>query len=134
MGSTRIACQDVSGPGSAMRFFSLKTLSCSHTRHPAGMALGSMSLNLALPADFDLQLNSVFSSIVPRLASIELSIPVLNDIQMRMAPRSRDETLDSGALQLAQGTTVLVDLRGIKEGKLEDAGEPSGWASLKKPV
>lgn len=87
------------------------------------MALGSMSLNLAFPANSKAQLATLISSIVPRLSLIELSIPLLNNVHMRMAPRSRDETLDSGALQLSKGTTVLVDLRGINEGRLEDAGE-----------
>lgn len=87
------------------------------------MALGSMSLNLAVPNGSAIDLTPVLASLVPTLSAIDLSIPILNSHQTRMAPRSRDEVLDSGALQLTKGTTVLVDMRGIGEGKLEDAGE-----------
>jgi hypothetical protein len=43
----------------------------------------------------------------------------------KMAPRNRDESLESGALQLSSGTAVVVDMRGIGEGKLADAGRSS---------
>lgn len=87
------------------------------------MALGSLSLNLALPASFTASLAPIISSLVPKTTSLNLSIPKLNDIKAKMAPRNRDENLESGALQLSTGTAVLVDMRGIGEGKLEDAGE-----------
>lgn len=98
-------------------------LTCSHTRHPTGMALGSLSLNLALPTAFAATVAPIISSLVPRTTALDLTIPVLNDPKLRMAPRNRDENLESGALQLANGTSVLVDMRGIGEGKLGDTGE-----------
>lgn len=94
----------------------------SHTRHPTGIALGSLSLNLSLPAQFTTTLVAILTTLLPTLSCLELSIPLLNDIQTRMAPRNREENLESGALQLASGTTVVVDTRGIGEGKLGDAG------------
>lgn len=41
----------------------------------------------------------------------------------KMAPRNRDENLESGYLQLSSETTVLVDMRNIGEGKLEETGK-----------
>lgn len=87
------------------------------------MALGSLSLNLALPSSFAASIAPILSSLVPKTTSLNLTIPVLNDIKAKIAPRNRDENLESGALQLSTGTAVLVDMRGIGEGKLEDAGE-----------
>jgi len=94
----------------------------SHTRHATGMALGSLSLNLALPDAFSTSLPATIASLVPTASSLDLSIASLNDSKTRLAPRSRDENLESGRLQLANGTAVVVDLRGIGEGKLEDTG------------
>ncbi|GAA6026949.1 hypothetical protein JCM8097_005989 [Rhodosporidiobolus ruineniae] len=93
-----------------------------HTRHATGMALGSLALNLALPASFTSSLSSLLPTLVPSFAKLDLSITSLNDKQTRLAPRSRDESLESGKLQLPSGTAVLVDLTQIGEGKLEDTG------------
>lgn len=95
---------------------------CSHTHHTTGLALGSLSLNLALPREFSTSLSPILSSLVPLLSTLDLSIPILNSPSTRLAPRNRDENLESGRLQLAPGTVVLVDMRAIGEGKLEDAG------------
>lgn len=86
------------------------------------MALGSLSLNLALPDSFPTSLPQTLASLVPTSTTLDLSIASLNDKNNRLAPRSRDESLESGRLQLASGTAVVVDLRGIGEGKLEDTG------------
>ncbi|ORY61928.1 mini-chromosome maintenance replisome factor-domain-containing protein [Leucosporidium creatinivorum] len=110
------------GDVDAAEWLLLALLTRIHTRHPTGMALGSLSLNLALPSSFAATIAPIISSLVPKTTSLNLTIPVLNDIKNRMAPRNRDENLESGALQLSTGTAVLVDMRGIGEGKLEDAG------------
>lgn len=86
------------------------------------MALGSLSLNLAFSQATETDIAERISSLVPTSASLDLSIETLNDSKTRMAPRNRDETLDAGRLQLANGTAVVVDLRKIGEGKLEDTG------------
>ncbi|KAG0665895.1 hypothetical protein C6P46_005989 [Rhodotorula mucilaginosa] len=93
-----------------------------HTRHATGMALGSMSLNLALPDGFSTDIGKAIEALVPAAAALDLTIETLNDAKTRLAPRSRDETLDAGRLQLAPGTAVVVDLRTLGEGKLEDTG------------
>ncbi|GAA5835425.1 hypothetical protein JCM9279_004537 [Rhodotorula babjevae] len=110
------------GDADAAEWTLLALLARIHTRHATGMALGSLSVNLALPDAFSTSLPSTIASLVPRTASLDLSIASLNDVKTRLAPRSRDENLDSGRLQLASGTAVVVDLRGIGEGKLEDTG------------
>ena len=86
------------------------------------MALGSMSLNLALPDGFSTDIGKAIEALVPAAAALDLTMETLNDAKTRLAPRSRDETLDAGRLQLAPGTAVVVDLRTLGEGKLEDTG------------
>ena len=86
------------------------------------MALGSMSLNLALPDGFSTDIGQAIEALVPAAAALDLTMETLNDAKTRLAPRSRDETLDAGRLQLAPGTAVVVDLRTLGEGKLEDTG------------
>lgn len=82
-----------------------------------------MSLNLALPSDFNTNLNTIIASLTPRFAEVDLSIPMLNNQKTRVAPRNRDENLESGWLQLPSGTRCLIDMRGITEGKLDDNGK-----------
>ncbi|GAA5929302.1 hypothetical protein JCM3775_002304 [Rhodotorula graminis] len=110
------------GDSDAAEWTLLALLARIHARHATGMALGSLSVNLALPDAFSTSLPSAIASLVPRATSLDLSIALLNDVKTRLAPRSRDENLDSGRLQLVNGTAVVVDLRGIGEGKLEDTG------------
>lgn len=100
-------------------------LRASHTRHPSGVALGALSLNLSLPPTLSCALGQTLSTLLPRLSELPLSIPLLNSPKTSLAPRNRNENLESGALQLADGTTVLVDMRGVGEGKLEDRGMSS---------
>jgi hypothetical protein len=99
------------------------TPNCSHTRHPSGALLGSLSLNLSLPSHASASaLLPILSSLVPHLASLPLSIPLLNNLNTRMAPKEKNEDLQSGVLQLSRGTVVLVDMRGVGEGVLGDGG------------
>jgi hypothetical protein len=76
-----------------------------------------------LPAQFDARLKQILSSLLPLLVELNITIPYLNDAKTKIAPRSRDESLESGLLQLAAGTMVLVDMRDIGEGKLVDTGQ-----------
>ena len=85
--------------------------------------MGHLSLNLALPAQLDAPLKQILSSILPLLVELNITIPYLNDAKTKVAPRSRDESLESGLLQLAAGTMVVVDMRDIGEGKLVDTGQ-----------
>ncbi|KAL8292985.1 hypothetical protein RQP46_000679 [Phenoliferia psychrophenolica] len=113
----------VGGDVDAAEWVLLALLGRIHTRHLSGLTLGSLSVNLALPTNLTATpLSSILASILAKTTSLDLSIPFLNSPSTKMAPRSRNENLESGALQLSAGTTVLVDTRGIGEGKLEDAG------------
>jgi len=102
----------------------------SHTRHATGLALGSLSLNLSFPthspsSSVSSSFTALLSSLVPALAPLSPTISSLNDPETCFSPRSRDESLDAGSLQLRSGTNVLVDLRGLGEGKLNDTGSLS---------
>ncbi|GAA6044679.1 hypothetical protein NBRC10513_004549 [Rhodotorula toruloides] len=110
------------GDSDAAEWVLLALVARIHTRHATGMALGSLSLNLALPDSFTTTLSRTIATLVPTSTTLDLSIASLNDKNTRLAPRSRDESLESGRLQLASGTAVVLDLRGIGEGKLEDTG------------
>ncbi|KAK4058932.1 hypothetical protein OIO90_000378 [Microbotryomycetes sp. JL221] len=110
------------GDVDAAEWLLLALLTRVHTRHVTGLPLGAMSLNLALPTDFKDNIHNILNSIVPRLSLIELSISMLNKIETKIIPKSRNENLDSGVLQLPVGTRCLIDTRGITEGKLDDNG------------
>ncbi|GAA5975722.1 hypothetical protein JCM21900_006293 [Sporobolomyces salmonicolor] len=114
--------ESLGGDVDAAEWVLLALVARIHTRHATGLALGALSLNLALPPSFSTDLSTKLASLVPALAILNPTIASLNDFKTRMAPRSRDESLESGQLQLAGGTVVLVDMRGIAEGKLEDTG------------
>lgn len=68
-----------------------------------------------LPALFHL-----LSLILPLQVTLSLSLDLLNSAPF--APKSVNEDLHSGYLQLAQGTAVLVTESGIEEGKLIERG------------
>lgn len=99
-----------------------------HTRHPSGIALGRLSLNLAYPNHFltsspPNSLSKILSSLLPTSTYLSLSIPKLNNLLTRIAPRNKDENLESGSLQVCENTVVVVDLRDVKEGVLGDSGQ-----------
>lgn len=100
-----------------------------HTRHPSGIALGRLSLNLAYPNHFISTttpkkiLSEILASLLPTSTYLPLSIPILNNLFTRISPRNKDEILEAGALQVGDGTTVVVDLRDVKEGVLGDGGQ-----------
>ncbi|KAK4705715.1 hypothetical protein P7C70_g487, partial [Phenoliferia sp. Uapishka_3] len=117
----------VGGDVDAAEWILLALLGRIHTRHTSGLTLGSLSLNLALPISFiaPAPLYQILSNLLSKTSLLELSLPFLNHSSTKISPRSRNENLESGALQLSSGTTVVVDTRGIGEGKLGDAGQTS---------
>lgn len=112
----------------------------SHTRHPSGSVLGQLTLGLSLPlpSASSIPISSFFSlpsileTLAPNYTTLPLSISFLNSLENRLAPRNKDENLESGRLQLAAGTVVGVDLIQLGEGTLGDHGTdfPSFFSDL----
>ncbi|GAA5900559.1 uncharacterized protein JCM6883_002882 [Sporobolomyces salmoneus] len=123
-----IAEEALEGDLEAAEWLLLALIARIHTRHATGLALGSLSLNLAFPLQSTSSPSSssslapLLSSLLPSFAPLAPTITSLNDPSTRFSPRSRDETLDSGFLQLSRGTNVLIDLINLGEGKLNDTG------------
>ncbi|GAA5941819.1 uncharacterized protein JCM15063_000785 [Sporobolomyces koalae] len=123
-----IAHEGTQGDLEAAEWVLLALIARIHTRHATGLALGSLSVNLSFPIGAASAstgpdpLTRVLSTLVPALASISPTITSLNDPSTRFSPRSRDETLDAGQLQLPRGTNVVLDLQQLGEGKLNDTG------------
>lgn len=61
---------------------------------------------------------SALRLLVPAVVHIPLSIPLLND--SRLAPISKDEDLQSGALQLPEDTVVIVTDSEVSEGTVTE--------------
>ncbi|TFY68061.1 hypothetical protein EVJ58_g1224 [Rhodofomes roseus] len=65
-------------------------------------------------------LSVILAELLPLTHTLPLSLPLLN--KDAFVPESKDEDLHSGALQLPQGTVLLVTEGGVQEGKLVDRG------------
>jgi Mini-chromosome maintenance replisome factor len=59
--------------------------------------------------------------LLPAFIELPLSLDVLNTTNFY--PRSNDENLHAGVLQLLDGTTVLVDETVLNEGTLKEQGK-----------
>lgn len=68
-------------------------------------------------------LSHVLSHLLPLARTLPLSLASLN--KTPFSPESKDEDLHSGALQLPQGSVLLVTEGGVQEGKLVERGESS---------
>ncbi|KDE08024.1 hypothetical protein MVLG_01726 [Microbotryum lychnidis-dioicae p1A1 Lamole] len=116
------------GDSDAAEWLLLALLARIHLRHPTGLALGSLSLNLAYPLgtiapDTSEHLIQFISTLVPRSTHLSITIPILNSPSSTpLAPRTIEESLHAGALQLASNTLVLVDTLSIGQGQLVDTG------------
>lgn len=89
----------------------------------AGVTLGALSLNLShLPptSTIPTKLSQALSQLVPALVHQPLSIEALN--KERWYPSSDGDMLRSGRLQVAKGTTLLIDETHLNEGTLQDTG------------
>lgn len=108
------------------------TTTGSHTRHPTGISLGSLSLNLSLPTTSTgslsttsaatSSLETILSLLLPKLSSLALSIPTLNALTTHLIPQNKNENLESGSLQLSDETMLLINMIGVGEGVLGDWG------------
>ncbi|PCH38721.1 hypothetical protein WOLCODRAFT_115930, partial [Wolfiporia cocos MD-104 SS10] len=91
------------------------SLTLSHFPTPPPAPSTSSTLPLPLPT-----ISAVLEQILPLTHTLPLSLDVLN--KEPFVPESKDEDLHAGALQLPQGTVLLVTEAGVKEGKLIDRG------------
>ncbi|BFZ59432.1 hypothetical protein YB2330_000441 [Saitoella coloradoensis] len=99
----------------------LLSLLSSVIRRQNQQALGMLSLNVyGCPGDVAPKLVRLLKSVLPSLMSEKLDLDTLN--MRNMVPSSDGETLRSGTCQLAQGTCLLLDEGGMKEGQLGDRG------------
>lgn len=65
-------------------------------------------------------LSSLLETLVHHCIALPLSIDLLN--KSNFSPKSVNENLEAGMLQLTNGTVVLVDETALTEGKLGDTG------------
>ena len=68
-------------------------------------------------------LSHILSQLLPLSRTLPLSLSKLN--KTPFSPESKNEDLHSGALQLPQGSVLLVTEGGVREGKLVERGECS---------
>lgn len=120
----------------------LNLLSRVHSR-PEPLALGALPLNLkgcpaASPADlaaaspfaeggeaaapFARSVASLLAALLPRVATLPLTIEGLNTHAMRPTKNHERNVLERGALQMSPGTQLLVDETVLMEGKLTEVG------------
>lgn len=89
----------------------------------AGVTLGTLSVNLSglsEQSDVPKMLSHALALLVPALVEQPLSIGALN--AGRFFPSSDGDVLRAGRLQLAKGTTLLIDETQLQEGTLADTG------------
>ncbi|KAI0085418.1 mini-chromosome maintenance replisome factor-domain-containing protein [Irpex rosettiformis] len=89
------------------------TLTISH--FPPPPTTESLSPPAAIPS-----LSDVLSALLPLARTLPLSLDFLN--KTRFAPESKEEDLHSGALQIPQGSVLLITEHGVQEGKLVEQG------------
>src|SRR5581483_1122099 len=79
-------------------------------------------LNLEHNNLFAKRVASILASLLPKYHDLPLTLSTLNEVFY--FPHSNND-LDSGVLQVSQGTWFLVDETVLKEGKLYDTGTVS---------
>lgn len=135
-------CGECAGDALAAEYVLLNLLSRVHSR-PEPLALGALPLNLkgcpaAGPADlaaaspfaeggeaaapFARSVASLLDALLPRVATLPLTIEGLNTHAMRPTKNHERNVLERGALQLSPGTQLLVDETVLMEGKLTEVG------------
>ncbi|RUS27997.1 putative alanine racemase-domain-containing protein, partial [Jimgerdemannia flammicorona] len=109
-------------------FVLLQLLSRIHTRK-GSLTLGNLTLNITHfptpPAASATNpairpFASLLASLMPKYHDLSLTLAALN--RAWFFPRSVDEVLKAGVLQLPEGTTIVVDETVLEEGVLGDQG------------
>lgn len=95
------------------------------TAKNGGVKIGPMSLNISNFAEGDKSATHLVASLLSRLVPHQVVLPLTIDFlnKATFMPKSIDENLHSGALQLVDGTLLIVDETGMSEGTLNDQGK-----------
>ncbi|ORZ01013.1 putative alanine racemase-domain-containing protein [Syncephalastrum racemosum] len=102
------------------------------TAKNGGVKIGPLSLNISNFSEGDKTSTHIVASLLSRLVSHQVVLPLTVDFlnQATFMPKSIDENLHSGALQLVDGTSLIVDETGLSEGTLNDQGSVRNLQAL----
>ncbi|RLN85278.1 hypothetical protein BBJ28_00002754 [Nothophytophthora sp. Chile5] len=122
--------QAVRGDTLAAEYLLLTLLSHVYARADPSTPLGNLSLNLELEKSleteeksaFVAQLNNTLESLMPMVARVDLSLKELNSTKFMPHKDYDREVLLGGVLQVANGTTMLVNETALAAGQLNAQG------------
>lgn len=114
----------------AAEYLLLGLLSHVYSRADPSTPLGNLSLNLSLGKSCTEELKIAFiadvektlTSLMPMVARVDLSLKELNSTKFMPHKDYERELLLSGVLQVANGTTMLVNETALSAGQLNDQG------------
>ncbi|KAE8881087.1 hypothetical protein PF005_g24365 [Phytophthora fragariae] len=120
----------VRGDTLAAEYLLLGLLSHVYSRADPSTPLGNLSLNLSLDksstdeqkAAFLSRVQQTLTSLMPIVARVDLSLKELNSTKFMPHKDYEREVLLSGVLQVANGTTMLVNETALTAGQLNDQG------------
>ncbi|KAG6577888.1 Conserved membrane protein [Phytophthora cinnamomi] len=120
----------VRGDTLAAEYLLLGLLSHVYSRADPSTPLGNLSLNLSLDksstegqkSSFISQVQQTLKSLMPMVARVDLSLKELNSTKFMPHKDYEREVLVSGVLQVANGTTMLVNETALTAGQLNDQG------------
>ncbi|KAG2776338.1 hypothetical protein PC129_g19251 [Phytophthora cactorum] len=122
--------QTVRGDTLAAEYLLLGLLSHVYSRADPSTPLGNLSINLALDKSsteeqktaFITAVEKTLTSLMPMVARVDLSLKELNSTKFMPHKDYEREMLLSGVLQVANGTTMLVNETVLSAGQLNDQG------------
>ncbi|RMX69189.1 hypothetical protein DD238_005946 [Peronospora effusa] len=122
--------QAVGGDMLAAEYLLLGLVSHVYSRADLSTPLGNLSLNLSLDkslteeqkGEFVARIQQTLTSLMPMVARVDLSLEELNSTKFMPHKDYEREMLLSGVLQVANGTTMLVNETTLTAGQLNDQG------------
>lgn len=122
--------QTVGGDTLAAEYLLLGLVSHVYSRADPSTPLGNLSLNLSLDKSFGAEqkqgfiarIQQTLTSLMPMVARVDLSLKELNSSKFMPHKDYEREILLSGVLQVANGTTMLVNETALTAGQLNDQG------------
>lgn len=120
----------LAGDAVAAEYLLLCLLSRVYARADPATPLGNLSLNLVLDRSMEGaakkkavdDLLSTLQSVVPMVATIDLSLETLNETKFAPHKNYEQDVLVGGALQVANGTVMVVDETTLSAGQLGEQG------------